>query len=419
VNQHEQHSGWGRRTLGAAAGTVALAVGLATFAADASARATRPTSSPQATQIAQIVRQAMASESLRAVIVKVMRGNQVIAEQAFGQSLTGEPATTNMYFRNGAVVFEYLSTLLLEYVDEHVVSLNDTIDRWMPNLPNANKVTLLMLANQTPGYPDFETDPGWNAAFNADPFQSWTYQSRINYAFDRPVPFAPGQNWSYAHTNFMILGEILSMIGKKPLATLLEEKVLKPMGLSHTIANDTGAMPEPTLHAYDSERRGPLNIPASSPFYEESTYWNANWGTPPGASEATTIDDMATTAIAVGTGKLLSKASYHDMTAPNLLGFGSKDPACVPSCFTQIPAYNYGIGVVRTGSWLIQNPLVGGYSASEAYLPSQKLTVAVAVTFLPGAFDSQGNYANASDTVWRLIARYLAPQDAPQLPSSS
>ncbi|HEY6318696.1 MAG TPA: serine hydrolase domain-containing protein [Acidimicrobiia bacterium] len=215
----------------------------ATFAVDATAPATTAKSSPQATQIAQIVRQAMANESLRAVIVKVMRGNQVITEQAFGQSLTGEPATTNMYFRNGAVAFEYISTLLLEYVDEHVVSLNDTIDRWMPNLPNANKVTLLMLANQTPGYPDFETDPGWNAAFNADPFQSWTYQSRINYAFDRPVPFAPGQNWSYAHTNFMILGQILSMIGKKPLATLLEDKVLNPWASTTRSRSTPGPCP--------------------------------------------------------------------------------------------------------------------------------------------------------------------------------
>ena len=33
----------------------------------------------------------------------------------------------------------------------------------MPNLPEANKVTLKMLANQTSGYPDYETDPKWLA----------------------------------------------------------------------------------------------------------------------------------------------------------------------------------------------------------------------------------------------------------------
>ena len=82
-----------------------------------------------------------------------------------------------MHFRNGAVAFAYVATLLMEYVDEHKVSLNDTINRWMPKLPEANKVTLKMLANQTSGYPDFETDPAWTAAFNADPFRIFTYES--------------------------------------------------------------------------------------------------------------------------------------------------------------------------------------------------------------------------------------------------
>ena len=124
----------------------------------------------------------MKTEHLRAVIVKVTQGDKVVMSQAFGESVTGVPATTAMHFPNGAVAFAYLGTLLMEFVDEHKVTLDDTIDRWMPALPEANKVTLKMLANQTSGYPDFETDPGWTAAFNADPFQSWTYQSRIAYA---------------------------------------------------------------------------------------------------------------------------------------------------------------------------------------------------------------------------------------------
>ena len=75
--------------------------------------------------------------------------------------------------------------------------------------------------------------------------------------------------------------------------------------------------------------------------------------------------------------------------------------------------YNYGIGVVRSGSWLLQNPLLDGYSATEAYLPSEKNAIAVATTFAPEAFDSQGNYKNSSDTVFRLIGAYVAPDDPP------
>lgn len=377
---------------------------------------TTSTAAPQSAQsstIATIVRQAMATYQLRAVIVRVTQGNKVLSTQAFGNSMDGVPATVDMHFRNGAVAFAYVSTLLMEYVDQHKVTLDETIDHWLPSLPESNEVTLKMLANQTTGYPDFETDPGFGAAYINNPFQIITYQQRLTFAFDRPTQFAPGTNWSYAHTNFMILGQILSMIGKAPLDTLLQRDVLGPMGLTHTAAYTTSYIPSPVLHSYDSERRMALGIPSPNPFYEESTYWNAAWGTPDGAAETTNIFDMATTAVAIGTGKLLSASSYHAMTDSNLLGFGQKVAVCGGSCFTQMNAYNYGLGIVRSGPWILQNPLLGGYSATEAYLPSQKISISVATTFLPGAFDCQGNYVNSSDTLFRLIGAYVAPTNAP------
>ncbi len=404
----------------AAAAIAALAVALTACSSPApAARATRSTTvvsqSSQASGIAAIVRKAMSTYHLRAVIVRVTKGSQAVTTQAFGPSLTGQPATPAMHFRNGAVAFAYVATLLMEFVDEHKVSLNDTINRWDPTLPEASKVTLKMLANQTTGYPDFETDPAWTAAFNANPFQIFTYQQRLKYAFSRPMQFKPGANWSYAHTNFMILGHILSIIGKKPLATLLQEKVLGPMGLTNTTSSETSTIPEPVLHSYSSERKEALHIPAKVNFYEEATYWNTDWGVPVGANQTTNIYDMTKTAVAVGTGELLSRSSYHAMTDPNLLGFGHAQSNCAPSCFKQIPAYNFGLGVVRSGSWILQNPLVSGYSATEAYLPSQKIAIAVVTTFDAAAFNSQGVEPNASDTIFRLIGAYVAPNDAPPM----
>jgi hypothetical protein len=56
---------------------------------------------------------------------------------------------------------------------------------------------------------------------------------------------------------------------------------------------------------------------------------------------------------------------------------------------------------------------VGGYSATEAYLPSQKVSISVAVTFLPEAFDCGGVYPNSSDALFRAIGDYMAPNDSP------
>ena len=78
--------------------------------------------------------------------------------------------------------------------------------------------------------------------------------------------------------------------------------------------------------------------------------------------------------------------------------------------------YTYGLGIVISGNWLLQNPLFAGYAAVEAYLPSQKIAIAVAVTYAPEAFDDQGDYTNEADTLFRKIGAELAPEDAPPMP---
>ena len=402
----------GKRRLALTAVVVALALAACTSSTASGGFTATVDSGETGRKVADVVKQKMAEWHVRAAIVKVTRGTETVVEQAFGQSMDGVPATTSMNFRNGAVAFSYVSLLLLKYVDDGTVRLDDPIVQWEPTLPNADKVTLRMLTNQTTGYPDYEADPAWLAAFNADPFHIWTYEERMKYAFGRPLQFQPGENWSYAHTNFMILGNILAKIGGRPLDQLLDSEVFKPMGLKNTVGTVTSAIPEPALHTFSSERRVAFVVPGK-PFYEEATYWNTQWGTPMGANETTTIDDLATTAVAFGTGSLLSKASFAAMTDSKLIGFGTKDPGCVPSCFTQVTGYNYGLGVIRSGPWIMQNPLLSGLGVTTAYLPAEKVSISVAATLDPAGFDEQGNYKNRADYLFRSIGAVVAPQSPP------
>ena len=368
----------------------------------------------QAAHIVAIAQKAMKSDHLNAVILRVTVDNKPVVTRALGMSMTGVPATTAMHFRNGSVAFSYLTTLLMRYVDQHKVTLGDTVGRWLPNLPDANQVTLKMLANMTSGYPDYVTDPTFIKQFYANPFHLFTNREKLALAFGRPVSFTPGTNWGYAHTNMVILGQILAMVGHKPLATLLRQQVLKPLGLTNTVASQTGSIPSPVLHAFSSERRTSLGIPAKKPFYEESTFWNPAWTTPAGDAETTNIYDMTRTAAGIGSGALLSKASYRAQTGPDLLGFGHPQAGC--ACIKQTNSYNFGLGIVRSGSWLLETPSFGGYAAAEGYLPSQKVAVGVAVTFAPKAFDSQGGSTNSGESILRAIGAYMAPSSPPPAP---
>ncbi len=103
------------------------------------------------------------------------------------------------------------------------------------------------------------------------------------------------------------------------------------------------------------------------------------------------------------------------MVSTDLRGKTHEQPGCT-TCAAMNDGYTYGMGIVISGDWLLQNPLFAGEAGVMAYLPAKKIAIAVAVTYQPEAFDDQGNYRNAADPLFRRIAAELAPDDAPPIP---
>ena len=377
---------------------------------------TTATESAKADAVMRIVRDTMAQAHLKAVIVRATIAGKEVVTQAVGESMTGVPATTAMHFRNGAVAISYVSTLLLKLVDEKKISLDDKLSKFLPEIPHADQVTLGQLAQMTSGYVDYVIgNTAMNDALYANPFRRWTVHDLLGYATSKPLLYEPGTNWNYAHTNYVLLGLALEKATGEEMSKLLSDKVLRPLGLTNTVNSLTPEIPSPVLHAFTSERRAFLKIPAGTPFYEESTFWDPSWTITHGAIQTTNIYDMETSAVGIGSGRLLSADSYKKMVSTELRGKTHKQPGCT-TCDEMNDVYTYGMGIVITGNWLVQNPLFSGYAALEAYLPSQKIAIAIAVTYAPEAFDDQGDYKNEADTVFRKVAAELAPEDAPPLP---
>ena len=379
-----------------------------------------PVDSTQAAAIDRTVQEAMEARHLRSVIVRVTVDGKEVITKAYGESMTGVPATVDMHFRNGAVAISYVSTLLLVLVDEKKLALDDKASKWVPEIPHSDEVTLRQLAQMTTGYTDYVIgNAEVDAMLYTDPFRQWTPEELLQTVTSKPLLYPPGTNWNYAHTNYLILGLALEKATGKRMSDLLQEKVLGPLGLTNTTDPGPGAptIPEPALHAFTSERRSQLGIPAGTRFYEESTYWNPSWTITRGAVQTTNIFDVNATAVAVGTGKLLSPESYAAMVSTGLRGKTTALPGCV-TCFPQSEGYSYGLGIVTTGDWVMQDPLFSGEAGAFAYLPSKKVAVALALTFTEDAFAPDGSYqsevgSNAADPVWRQIAAVVAPEDPP------
>jgi D-alanyl-D-alanine carboxypeptidase len=321
---------------------------------------------------------------LHAVIFGVWIDGRPLVVSALGQSLTDQPATTDMHFRIGAMAIPYLTTVLLQLVQEKRVSLSDKLSRWLPRVPHASQVTLGELAASRSGYHDYEKSPALIRRLYANPFQYFSQPYLLSLAVTKPLLYRPGTSWSYAHTNFVLLGEALSKITGQPLAELIQDRILRPLDLQNTFSSVTPYITPPVLQGYDSERG----------VYEDTTYWNPSWSLAHGAIMTSDIEDMGQTAIAVGTGQLLSRTSYRQMIAPRSL----ITPPGQPKVY-------YGLGVAVDDSWIVQNPLLPGYNGVFAYLPSAKIAIA-AVSTVGKLASSSTNYAF---DLAKAVARYLVP----------
>lgn len=406
--------------MGAAVGIAGAGVGASGLASAISARrqVATPVTPVTAESIAQIGKTSLDELSLRSVILRVVQDGKELVTAAYGESLPGVPATVDMHFRNGAVAISYLSTLLLVLVDDGICALEDPLAKWLPKIADADRVTLRMLANMTSGYRDYVYEPAFLASLYVDPFRQVTREEQLAASFKLPRIFEPGTNWEYAHTNYVILGQAPEVMTGQPMATLMQKRTLDPLGLRNTTGSATPAIPEPVLHAYTSERREALGIDPTIQFYEESTFWNPSWTLAKGAIQTTNIFDMTASAIAIGEGTLLSPASHAEQVSPKLVGFGAPLKGCA-SCHTLTDAFSYGLGVVLRGPWILQNPMFSGFAATEGYLPSHKLAIAVSVTFSEASFDKSGNsiHGNASTIVFDEIAAALVPDNATPKPA--
>ena len=349
---------------------------------------------PEQQQVAAIAKAAMATYDLRALIVRVTTDGRNTYTAAMGESMTGVPATVDMQFRNGFIAYSYLTTILLELVDRKKISLDDKLSKYFPNLPEANEITIKMLANSTSGYADYVYQPAVLDGINLDPFRQWSTAELIQIGTSAPPTFPPGTNFAYAHTNYAILGEVLAKVGGAPLSQLMKQYIFEPMGLTHTRSSDTPQIPEPVLHTFSSERRETLGIPPATPFTEDSTFWNPSWTAPEGAVQTTDIDDLTTSIQQIGSGALLSPASHQAQVGPNLVGFGQPAPGC-SACRANTATASFGMGVILQGPWITGNKFYAGSGAAFGYLPS--------------AFDDQGNVTDAGPKIMASLSKALAP----------
>ena len=224
-----------------------------------------------------------------------------------------------------------------------------------------------MLMNHSSGIPEHVLNKDFIAAMRKDPDRIWKPEELIAYILDAKPLFAAGQGWSYADTNYILVGMIFERVTKRTVYGEVARRILKPFKLERTIPSDRRALPD-LITGY--------SMP-NSPFgFEGRVIIDGKFIINPqmewtGGGFASTAEDLARWAKLLYEGKVLKKETLDQMLTGVAATEGRGSGA----------GNKYGLAVqIRPSEWGVSYGHGGwfpGYRSEMEYFPQRKIAVAI------------------------------------------
>ena len=251
---------------------------------------------------------------------------------------SGRPMRADLRFRAGSLTKPLVATVVLQLVAEGRLSLEDTVERWLPGiLPYSDRLAVGRLLNHTSGVPDY-IGPVYAALYQSAEarLRSWAPRDLVALVADQPPRSAPGAAWSYSNTGYILLGLIVEAASGSPLGHELDRRILEPVGMGGTVFPERSAdLPSPSSRGY-SLPVGPDGAARDGPLLD-LTAQDPSWAWAAGAL-VSTLEDLVAFFRALLGGRLLPARLLAEMLATVPV-----PPASIP-----LPLYDrYGMGLVE------------------------------------------------------------------------
>ena len=274
--------------------SVALALGIAASTAAAAA----PSHAVPRAELQRALDGVVAA-GVPGAIVLVRDGNQRIRlASGYGYVAKKTPIRTTDRFRIGSLTKTFVSTVVLQLVDEGKVSLGDSVERWLPGLvPNGRKISVHQLLNMTSGLFDYLDDRDKTVANRVqagDVTYRYSPRELVRIATAHKPNFAPGKGWSYCNTCYVLLGLVVEKATGRSIGTELRRRILTPLHLSHTTFDTEPQIAGRHSHGYYPLGKRLVDISVLSP----SLAWAAG-------GMVSTADDLERFYSALNRGRLL------------------------------------------------------------------------------------------------------------------
>lgn len=333
----------------------ALLIGLQLSVA-ATGAAQTATDPALAAKVDAIAERALAKPNGVGLSIAMAKGDQVVFSKGYGKADLefDVPVNAQTMLRIGSVTKQFSAAAVMKLVEQGKLSLDDTLDKLLPDYPaTAKPVTLRQILQHTSGIWSYTNDGAFMAR---DASLELTPEQLVATFKDKPLDFDPGTKWSYSNSAYYLVGEIVAKASGRPYAQYVQEELFTPLGLTRTRYETNSEVVANRAQGYGFENgklRNDRAIGADVPGAAGSLLSSA--------------EDLVRWNIALVNGKVVSSESYRVMTTPGVLADGS------PTGY----GLGLGIGTFEGRPNISHGGGIFGFTSMLAYLPDEKLSVAV------------------------------------------
>ena len=195
----------------------------------------------------------LVAEGVPGVVVLVRRdGRTVQLAGGYSNLEKKTPMRVGDRFRIGSVTKSFVATVVLQLVGEGKLSLDDSIEHWLPGLvPNGGNITVRQLLSHQSGLFDYLNDEEVLKPYLSGNFgYVWTPQKLVAVSTSHPAVFAPGAKFSYSNTNYIVLGLIVEAATKDTIKAQLQKRIFGPLGLRSTLLATSQRIAGAHAHGY-------------------------------------------------------------------------------------------------------------------------------------------------------------------------
>lgn len=146
------------------------------------------------------------------------------------------PLTTDHLMAMGSITKSFVAATLLTMVDDSLLGLDDSIGQYLSSYPNIDgNATIRQLLSHRTGFSDYLEHPATIGEWLNNLDSIWVADTVLNHYVLAPN-FPVGTDFSYSNTNYLLAGRIIESITGMPWYFAVRERILLPLGLTHTFA---------------------------------------------------------------------------------------------------------------------------------------------------------------------------------------